>query len=137
MPPAARIGDMRICPLVTGVVPHVGGPIDSMMYFFSPPSNCGAVRPAAAATSANEHANTRPDGFGRGLTAAPRPSIPWPQSTWYAASSTMAAIDARPRPRCSPPGMASFWEYRPPRVKPARCWRAALYTDHGAGVYRD
>ena len=27
MPLAARIGDMHTCPLVTGVVPHVGGPI--------------------------------------------------------------------------------------------------------------
>lgn len=27
MPPAARIGDMHICPMVTGVVPHVGGPV--------------------------------------------------------------------------------------------------------------
>jgi uncharacterized Zn-binding protein involved in type VI secretion len=26
-PPAARITDMHVCPLVTGVVPHVGGPI--------------------------------------------------------------------------------------------------------------
>ncbi len=25
--PAARITDMHVCPLVTGVVPHVGGPI--------------------------------------------------------------------------------------------------------------
>ncbi len=25
--PAARAGDMHICPMVTGVVPHVGGPI--------------------------------------------------------------------------------------------------------------
>ena len=25
--PAARVGDMHICPTVTGVVPHVGGPI--------------------------------------------------------------------------------------------------------------
>ncbi len=25
--PAARIGDNHICPMVTGVVPHVGGPI--------------------------------------------------------------------------------------------------------------
>lgn len=24
---AARVGDMHTCPLVTGVVPHVGGPI--------------------------------------------------------------------------------------------------------------
>ncbi len=27
MPPAARIMDMHVCPMVTGVVPHVGGPI--------------------------------------------------------------------------------------------------------------
>ena len=27
MPPAARISDMHTCPMVTGVVPHVGGPI--------------------------------------------------------------------------------------------------------------
>ncbi len=27
MPPAARVSDMHACPMVTGVVPHVGGPI--------------------------------------------------------------------------------------------------------------
>jgi uncharacterized Zn-binding protein involved in type VI secretion len=27
MPPAARLGDMHTCPMVTGLVPHVGGPI--------------------------------------------------------------------------------------------------------------
>lgn len=27
MPPAARVGDMHVCPMVTGLVPHVGGPI--------------------------------------------------------------------------------------------------------------
>jgi len=27
MPPAARLGDMHTCPMVTGTVPHVGGPI--------------------------------------------------------------------------------------------------------------
>ena len=27
MPPAARSTDMHVCPMVTGVVPHVGGPI--------------------------------------------------------------------------------------------------------------
>lgn len=27
MPAAARINDMHICPMVTGTVPHVGGPI--------------------------------------------------------------------------------------------------------------
>lgn len=25
--PAARVGDMHICPMVTGTIPHVGGPI--------------------------------------------------------------------------------------------------------------
>ena len=25
--PAARVGDMHTCPMVTGVTPHVGGPI--------------------------------------------------------------------------------------------------------------
>lgn len=25
--PAARVGDLHTCPMVTGVVPHVGGPI--------------------------------------------------------------------------------------------------------------
>ncbi|NOQ36418.1 MAG: type VI secretion protein, partial [Methylococcaceae bacterium] len=24
--PAARITDMHVCPMVTGVIPHVGGP---------------------------------------------------------------------------------------------------------------
>lgn len=28
-PPAARITDMHICPMFTGMVPHVGGPIVS------------------------------------------------------------------------------------------------------------
>ena len=27
MPPAARIGDHHVCPMFTGTVPHVGGPI--------------------------------------------------------------------------------------------------------------
>ena len=25
--PAARVGDLHTCPMVTGVVPHVGGPV--------------------------------------------------------------------------------------------------------------
>ena len=29
MPPAARLTDQHVCPAVTGVVPHVGGPIVS------------------------------------------------------------------------------------------------------------
>ncbi|MHC5060819.1 MAG: PAAR domain-containing protein [Planctomycetota bacterium] len=28
MPPAARVGDMHNCPMVEGVKPHVGGPIN-------------------------------------------------------------------------------------------------------------
>lgn len=27
MPPAVRVGDMHTCPMVTGIVPHVGGPV--------------------------------------------------------------------------------------------------------------
>src|SRR5437773_2175786 len=27
MPPAARVTDMHVCPMVTGLVPHVGGPV--------------------------------------------------------------------------------------------------------------
>lgn len=27
MPPAARLTDMHTCPMVTGTVPHVGGPV--------------------------------------------------------------------------------------------------------------
>jgi uncharacterized Zn-binding protein involved in type VI secretion len=27
MPPAARVSDMHTCPMVTGTVPHVGGPV--------------------------------------------------------------------------------------------------------------
>ncbi|MDA7422160.1 PAAR domain-containing protein [Tritonibacter multivorans] len=27
--PAARVGDTHVCPMVTGVVPHVGGPIST------------------------------------------------------------------------------------------------------------
>ena len=27
MPPAARLTDMHACPAVTGIVPHVGGPV--------------------------------------------------------------------------------------------------------------
>ena len=46
MPPAARVGDLHTCPEVTGVVPHVGGPIL--------PPGCPTVliggQPAARAT---------------------------------------------------------------------------------------
>ena len=44
--PAARVGDLHTCPMVTGVVPHVGGPIL--------PPGCPTVliggQPAARAT---------------------------------------------------------------------------------------
>ena len=29
MKPAARLTDMHVCPMVTGIIPHVGGPIVS------------------------------------------------------------------------------------------------------------
>ncbi len=45
MPPAARISDMHACPLVTGVVPHVGGPISmgcpTVMIGFMPAARVG------------------------------------------------------------------------------------------------
>lgn len=45
MPPAARILDMHVCPLVTGVVPHVGGPIvvgaPNVMIGFMPAARVG------------------------------------------------------------------------------------------------
>jgi len=25
--PAARVGDLHVCPMVTGIIPHVGGPV--------------------------------------------------------------------------------------------------------------
>ena len=46
MPPAATIGDNHVCPMVTGVVPHVGGPI-------LPPGTPNVLiggKPAATAT---------------------------------------------------------------------------------------
>lgn len=27
MPPASRIGDFHVCPMVTGLCPHIGGPL--------------------------------------------------------------------------------------------------------------
>ena len=27
MPPAARVGDQHACPAVTGILPHIGGPL--------------------------------------------------------------------------------------------------------------
>ncbi|MEM6488115.1 MAG: PAAR domain-containing protein [Pseudomonadota bacterium] len=26
-PPASRVSDMHVCPMVTGIIPHVGGPV--------------------------------------------------------------------------------------------------------------
>ncbi len=45
MPPAARITDMHTCPMVTGVVPHVGGPI-----ILGLPTVMIGMMPAARAT---------------------------------------------------------------------------------------
>jgi len=45
MPPAARISDMHVCPMVTGIVPHVGGPIamgcPTVMIGFMPAARVG------------------------------------------------------------------------------------------------
>jgi uncharacterized Zn-binding protein involved in type VI secretion len=45
MPPAARVLDMHVCPMVTGVVPHVGGPIviglPTVMIGFMPAARVG------------------------------------------------------------------------------------------------
>lgn len=46
MPPAARLTDMHVCPMVTGVVPHVGGPISApgvptVMIGFMPAATLG------------------------------------------------------------------------------------------------
>lgn len=45
MPPAARVGDMHTCPLVSGTVPHVGGPIvkgcPTVMIGFMPAARVG------------------------------------------------------------------------------------------------
>ena len=46
MPPAARVTDMHTCPMVTGIVPHVGGPIlppgcTTVMIGFMPAARIG------------------------------------------------------------------------------------------------
>ena len=45
MPPAARISDMHVCPMVTVLVPHVGGPIcmgcPTVMIGFMPAARVG------------------------------------------------------------------------------------------------
>ncbi|WP_187428043.1 hypothetical protein ROLI_001590 [Roseobacter fucihabitans] len=56
MPPAARLTDMQTCPMVTGIVPHVGGPIvgpgEATVLIVSLPAavvgdNCVCVGPPA------------------------------------------------------------------------------------------
>lgn len=46
MAPAARLTDMHVCPMVTGVVPHVGGPITAP----GAPTVLIGMLPAARAT---------------------------------------------------------------------------------------
>ncbi len=45
MPPAARIGDLHVCPMITVLVPHVGGPISmgaaTVMIGFMPAARVG------------------------------------------------------------------------------------------------
>jgi uncharacterized Zn-binding protein involved in type VI secretion len=47
MPPAARIADMHVCPMVTVLVPHVGGPVamgfPTVMIGFQPAARVGDV----------------------------------------------------------------------------------------------
>lgn len=59
MPPAARLTDMHACPAVTGIVPHVGGPIvgpgEATVLIGGLPAavqgdNCVCVGPTAAIT---------------------------------------------------------------------------------------
>jgi uncharacterized Zn-binding protein involved in type VI secretion len=50
--PAARITDMHVCPLVTGLVPHVGGPIVKGM----PTVLTGKMPQAASPTSPSARA---------------------------------------------------------------------------------
>ncbi|MGZ8376730.1 MAG: PAAR domain-containing protein [Gemmatirosa sp.] len=45
--PAARITDMHVCPMVTGIVPHVGGPVVQP----GGPTTLIVGLPAATATS--------------------------------------------------------------------------------------
>ncbi|MDW3223298.1 MAG: PAAR domain-containing protein [Paracoccaceae bacterium] len=56
MPPAARLTDMQTCPMVTALVPHVGGPIigpgEATVLIVSMPAavvgdNCVCVGPPA------------------------------------------------------------------------------------------
>ncbi|MEP2639710.1 PAAR domain-containing protein [Roseobacter sp.] len=44
--PAARVADMHVCPMITGVVPHVGGPIVTPV-----PTVLIGMMPATAATA--------------------------------------------------------------------------------------
>ena len=46
MMPTARLTDLHVCPMVTGIIPHVGGPIVSPG---NPPALIGMM-PAARAT---------------------------------------------------------------------------------------
>ena len=97
MPPAARIGDMHTCPMVTGVVPHVGGPIL--------PPGCPTVliggRPAANAEDTQgpdtlwlQMLSGRGEGMCRSDTGlCGRAEIPWPvgsrrgQGQWHIAET--------------------------------------------------
>lgn len=44
--PAARVGDIHVCPMVTGIVPHVGGPVVTPV-----PTVLIGKMPAATATA--------------------------------------------------------------------------------------
>ncbi len=56
MPPAARLSDMHACPMVSGVVPHVGGPIiggcPTVMIGFMPAARVGDMAVCAGGPDA-------------------------------------------------------------------------------------
>jgi uncharacterized Zn-binding protein involved in type VI secretion len=61
MPPAARVGDMHICPMVDGTTPHIGGPI-------LPPGVPSVLIGGQAAATVGDHATctSTPDVINRG-----------------------------------------------------------------------
>src|SRR4051812_23593008 len=92
MPPAARLTDMTVCPLVTGVVPHVGGPIigpgvptvmigmmpaavmGDMVTCVGPPNSI--VKGSATVMIGNKPAARIGDNLAHGNVIAPGPGCP-------------------------------------------------------------
>ncbi|MCA8884267.1 MAG: PAAR domain-containing protein [Rhodobacteraceae bacterium] len=66
MPPSARISDFQVCPMVTGLVPHVGGPL---------------VGPGAAAVLVNGLPAARGAGSDHAVCCGPSASVMTGSST--------------------------------------------------------